>query len=55
MDGVVCSRAVVGEGGIGGGGRGLLSGLCLGRPWRRDGPHHVRVEGGSGGDGGGNG
>lgn len=48
---VVCS--LVGDGGIGGGGRGLLCGLCL-CPWRRDGPHLVRVEGGSG-DGGGSG
>lgn len=48
---VVC--LLVGDGGIGGGGRGLLCGFCLG-PWRRDGPHHVRV-GGGGGDGGGSG
>lgn len=49
---VVCSCAVVGEGGIGGGGCGLLSGLAFGRPRRRDGPHVVGVEGGRGGDGG---
>lgn len=52
---VVCSRTIVGDGGKGGGGRGPLSRLCLSRPWRRDGPHHVRVEGSGGGDGGGSG
>ena len=48
---VVSSRAVVGESGRGGGGRGPLGGLCLGRPRRWDGPHHVGGEGGCGGDG----
>lgn len=51
-DGLVVVCSVVGDSGKGGCGWGLLGGLCLGCPWRWDGPHPIRVQGGGGGDGG---
>lgn len=53
VDDVVRLNAVSDEGEKGGGGHGPFSGLCLCCPWRRDGPHHVRVECGGGGEDGG--